>query len=119
MDKPEFLTESDYKLRPEDQQKSQPVCDQCDHQMTTNESWGLQEYLLGIDGLFHVVKSKNRCTKVLWMLVFVAMFIATVGVININIETWNKSPVVTSVEQININQVLFPAISLCPMDDDK
>ena len=106
--------ESDHKSGEIVKPESEQIIDE--HQYWKNL---VREYFLGLDGLFHVVKTKNKVIGAFLLLVFCSMCGIAGWVIDINFRTWEKSPVVNSVEQININQVLFPAITICPMDDDK
>ena len=72
-----------------------------------------------IHGTYFWVESRSAMSKVMWgIIVFLGIASATL-IIRSSFNSWDEHPVVTSVWQIPIEEVEFPAITICPLDDTK
>ena len=69
-----------------------------------------------IHGTYFWYESKTFFTRCVWhIIVIVGMCLATMFIYQQNLA-WKQNPVVTSVKQIPIEEIHFPAITVCPLD---
>ena len=69
-----------------------------------------------IHGTYFWYESRSISSKVIWaLIVLVGMTLAALFIYKHNLS-WQAHPVVTSVKQIPIGEVHFPAITICPRD---
>ena len=69
-----------------------------------------------IHGTYFWYESRSWSSKIIWgLIVLVGMTLAALFIYKHNLS-WQAHPVVTSVKQIPIGEVHFPAITICPRD---
>ena len=72
-----------------------------------------------IHGTYFWSEAKTPIARLVWgVIVLMGIFSATF-IINSSFKAWQDHPVVTSVMQKSIEEIEFPAITLCPMDDTR
>ena len=72
-----------------------------------------------IHGTYFWSESQNPLSKLIWAgVVLVGIALATFT-IKRSFQSWAENPVVTSVLQIPIEKIAFPAITICPVDDNR
>ena len=72
-----------------------------------------------IHGTYFWFESRTWYSKVIWaLIVLVGMTLAALFIYKHNLS-WQAHPVVTSVKQIPIGEVTFPAITICPRDNTR
>ena len=57
--------------------------------------------------------------KTIWVLVVTGGILLALVVINRSIDQWEKHPIITSVAQISIEQIEFPSVTVCSLDDSR
>ena len=84
-----------------------------------------QIYLLSFDrfcdsstihGTYYWAESSTIFGKLLWVTIVIIGISASGWIIDNSFRAWAQAPVITSVEQILIEQVPFPAITVCPLE---
>ena len=72
-----------------------------------------------IHGTYFWTEARTPIARIVWgAIVLLGIFSATF-IINSSFKAWQDHPVVTSVMQKSIEEIRFPAITLCPMDDTR
>ena len=72
-----------------------------------------------IHGTYFWSEARTPIARIVWgAIVLLGIFSATF-IINSSFKAWQDHPVVTSVMQNSIEEIHFPAITLCPMDDTR
>ena len=66
-----------------------------------------------IHGLSYISTSK-RYVRIFWVLVVIAGFTGAGVMIYRSFQSWNDSPVKTTIETLPINDITFPNITVCP-----
>lgn len=72
-----------------------------------------------IHGTYFWTESKSRLAKLAWGLIVFLGIISATFIINSSFKGWKDNPVITSVAQKSIEEISFPAITICPMDDTR
>ena len=67
-----------------------------------------------IHGLTFVYLSKLKIVKVFWICVVCLGFIGAGVMIYQSFQSWNESPVKTSIETLSITDITYPKIAVCP-----
>ena len=66
-----------------------------------------------IHGLYYI-STARRLSRLFWILVVVAGFVGASLMIERSFRGWAESPVDTSVEIVDITDVKFPTVTVCP-----
>ena len=66
-----------------------------------------------IHGMIHISTS-SRYFRLFWVLVVAGGFITAGQFISTNFDEWNQHPVITAMETLDISQMKFPNITICP-----
>eukprot|EP00094_Tigriopus_californicus_P011134 TCALIF_10745-PA protein Name:"Similar to ppk28 Pickpocket protein 28 (Drosophila melanogaster)" AED:0.17 eAED:0.17 QI:0/0/0/0.66/1/1/3/0/792 len=72
-----------------------------------------------IHGTYFWTESKSRLAKIAWGIIVLMGVLFAIFIINSSFKGWKDNPVVTSVMQKSIEEIPFPAITICPMDDTR
>ena len=72
-----------------------------------------------IHGTYFLAETSNRYAKFMWGLVVVISIAIAGMIIQYSYDSWETSPDITSVRQIPIEKVQFPAVTICPIDDTR
>ena len=67
-----------------------------------------------IHGLAHISTGKTLLVKALWVIIVITSFCIGVSLIVKSYQSWDLSPIITSVETQPISAVNFPEITVCP-----
>ena len=65
-----------------------------------------------IHALAHI--SKTAIVKTLWIIIVITSFCVGVSLIVKSYQSWELSPIITSVDTKPISEVTFPEITVCP-----
>jgi len=68
-----------------------------------------------IHGLAQIARSPNEVVNRLWLLVVSIGFILTFLMTFMCCQDWTEEPISTSVVQIPIEHIIFPAVTICPL----
>ena len=97
-----------------------------DHEISTEESAAPFKELFdrfcwssSIHGTYFWIGSNTTKAKVSWFIIVIMGIIMAIWIINNSFKAWREHPVVTSVMQKSIEEIHFPAITICPMDDTR
>ena len=79
------------------------------------------------DFFMHVIIARIFCAKfakknlfqLFWTLVMVGGIVMAGFVIRSSFISWQDNPMITSVMQKSIEEIPFPAITICPMDETR
>ena len=66
-----------------------------------------------VHGLSYI-SSTRRLWRLFWILVVIGGFSGAVYLIYLSFQSWNESPVKTTIETLPISEVIFPKITICP-----
>ena len=69
-----------------------------------------------IHGLNFIASSK-RCVRFVWILVVIGGFTGAGYLIQESFYNWNQRPISTSIETLPISDIIFPNISVCPINN--
>ena len=69
-----------------------------------------------IHGLSYIA-STRRCVKLFWFLVVIAGFSGAGVLIHESFQTWDESPVKTTIETLPMIEITFPKVTVCPPKD--
>ena len=69
-----------------------------------------------IHGLSYIA-STRRCVKLFWILVVIAGFSGAGLLIYQSFQTWDESPVKTTIETLPMTEITFPKLTVCPPKD--
>lgn len=72
-----------------------------------------------IHGTYFWSESRSPVAKTLWGLIVLFGIVSATFIINSSFEGWKDNPVITSVMQKSIEEIPFPAITICPLDDTR
>ena len=72
-----------------------------------------------IHGTYYIAEAKGPYAKAFWGCILTVSILCAGGTIFYSMQSWNSSPSTTSVKQIAIEQVQFPAITICPIDNTR
>ena len=72
-----------------------------------------------IHGTFLLYESTNIVSRAIWALIILMGIALAILFINWHNDSWQQHPVITSVKQVPIEEVSFPAITICPLDDNR
>ena len=67
-----------------------------------------------IHGLAHISTGKTLLVKALWAIIVITSFCVGVSLIVKSYQSWELSPIITSVETKPISARNFPEITVCP-----
>ena len=67
-----------------------------------------------IHGLAHISTGKTFLARLLWGVIVITSFCFGISLIVESFESWNSSPIITSVDTLSIRQATFPQITVCP-----
>lgn len=75
----------------------------------------VKEYLetSTIHGMVHISTS-HRYFRLFWLVVVAGGFLTAGHLISKNIKEWNQHPVITAMETLDISQMTFPNVTICP-----
>ena len=75
----------------------------------------VKEYLetSTIHGMIHISTSR-RYFRLFWLVVVACGFLTAGHLISKNIKEWNEHPVITAMETLDISQMTFPNVTICP-----
>ena len=62
------------------------------------------------------MESSTIWGKIIWVTIVIVGIVGSAWIIDNSFKAWSEAPVITSVEQILIEQVPFPAITVCPLE---
>ncbi|XP_066255098.1 pickpocket protein 28-like isoform X1 [Euwallacea similis] len=70
----------------------------------------------GIHGFKFIGERRSLCEKASWTIVFCVSLIACIGVVYEVFKKWQKSNIIVNFasEQVNIFDITFPAVTICP-----
>ena len=68
-----------------------------------------------IHGLSQIPRSSNSIIKIIWLLVVLIIFALTFVMTYYSFNDWAEEPLSTSVAQIPIEEMVFPAVTVCPI----
>ena len=66
-----------------------------------------------ISGLNHISTTK-KCARAFWIVVVLAAIIMSGLLIFESFESWSKSPVRTTIETLEMREIKFPKVTVCP-----
>ena len=66
-----------------------------------------------ISGLNHISTTK-KCARAFWIVVVLAAIIMSGLLIFESFESWSKSPVRTTIETLEMREIRFPKVTVCP-----
>lgn len=72
-----------------------------------------------IHGTYFWSESHSYWAKLCWGLIVVFGVVSAIYIVNRCFEGWRANPVITSVMQKSIEEIPFPAITICPMEDTR
>ncbi len=72
-----------------------------------------------IHGTYFWTATRSLIGKVFWMAMVFGGITMAAFLIKSSFAGWQDNPVITSVAQISIEEVPFPAITICPTDNTK
>ena len=67
-----------------------------------------------IHGLAHISTGKTLIIKTLWIIIVITSFCVGISLIVKSYQSWELSPIITSVDTKPISEVTFPEITVCP-----
>ena len=67
-----------------------------------------------IHGLYYISVNPKLIIKLIWILIVIAGFVGSGVIIYQSFQSWNESPVKTTVESIPIANLKFPKVTVCP-----
>lgn len=72
-----------------------------------------------IHGTYFWTEAKGQLARIGWVVIVLLGVLLAIFIINSSFKGWKDNPVVTSVMQKSIEEIPFPAITICPMDDTR
>lgn len=66
-----------------------------------------------ISGLNHISTTK-KYARVFWIIVVLIAFILSGVLISESFESWSTSPVRTTIETLDMKEIKFPKVTVCP-----
>ena len=72
-----------------------------------------------IHGTYYWMESKSVAGKLFWMTMVVMGVLMAGFIIRSSFVGWQDNPVITSVMQKSIEEIPFPAITICPTDETR
>ena len=66
-----------------------------------------------IHGLAHIATGRKN-VRLFWTLVVIVGFTGAGILIHTSFESWNESPVKTTIETVPITDITFPEVTVCP-----
>ncbi len=72
-----------------------------------------------IHGTYFWIASTSAFSRLTWGLIVLLGIVSATWIIKNSFNAWNDHPVVTSVMQKSIEEIHFPAITICPLDDSR
>ena len=80
---------------------------------------GFKEFLgsSSIHGLSYIGGTKSRLVQFIWIVIVVAGFSAAGKIIYDSFQSWEDSPIVSSVKSRSISKMKFPVVTICPPED--
>ena len=66
-----------------------------------------------ISGLNHISTTK-KCARAFWIVVVLAAIIMSCLLIYESFESWSKSPVRTTIQTLEMREIKFPKVTVCP-----
>ena len=80
---------------------------------------GLSDFLESstIHGLTYISTSRSVLIKLFWVIVIIIGFVTAGDFIKRSFDSWEKSPVSTTIETLPISKAPFPIINVCPPKD--
>ena len=67
-----------------------------------------------IHGLVHISTAKSWTTRATWIIIVIACFASAIWMITDSYKDWQESPVSTTITTHPINELEFPAVTVCP-----
>ena len=67
-----------------------------------------------IHGLSYISTKNKRFDRIFWILVIIMGFTGAGILIYRSFESWNESPVKTTIETHPIEEITFPKVTVCP-----
>ena len=76
----------------------------------------IQEFLESstIHGLLHISQSRSSLIRTAWAIIVAFAISMSWLLINKSFQSWNLSPVITTLDTMDINELPFPPIVICP-----
>ena len=70
-----------------------------------------------IHGTYFCIASGSALSRCVWGLIVCLGIVSAGWIIHSSFDAWQKHPVITSVRQVSIEEIHFPAVTVCPLDD--
>ena len=67
-----------------------------------------------IHGLVYIATTKKSLAKIFWILVVIGGFTGAGVMIYNSFQSWNDSPIKTTIETLPITEITFPKVTVCP-----
>ena len=67
-----------------------------------------------IHGLSYISSSRSLCGKIFWLFVVLTGFTCALLLIHQSFDSWNQSPIKTTIENRPIEEIHFPKVTVCP-----
>ena len=72
-----------------------------------------------IHGTYFWNAARSPMARIAWGAIVLLGIISATWIINSSFKAWQEHPVITSVMQKSIEEIYFPAITICPLDDTR
>jgi hypothetical protein len=72
-----------------------------------------------IHGTYFWIASSSPFSRISWAIIVMLGIVSATWIINSSFNAWKEHPVITSVMQKSIEEIHFPAITVCPLDDTR
>ncbi|XP_071747853.1 uncharacterized protein [Lepeophtheirus salmonis] len=72
-----------------------------------------------IHGTYFWTENTNNFWRFFWVGVVITGIVSSGFIINNSFKAWQETPVVTSVAQLAIEEIPFPSITICPLDNNR
>jgi hypothetical protein len=91
----------------------------CDNRIISVKMAGLSDFLESstIHGLTYISTSRSLLIKLFWIIVIIIGFVTAGDFIKRSFDSWERSPVSTTIETLPISKAPFPIINVCPPKD--
>ena len=76
----------------------------------------VKEYLTSstIHGLYYIGSTNSRLLRFFWIIIIVASFTISLSMICTSFSSWEKAPVISTIETKPISEARFPTVTVCP-----
>ena len=72
-----------------------------------------------IHGTYFWIASGSQLARLTWGFIVMMGIVLATWIIKNSFSAWEEHPVVTSVMQKSIEEINFPAVTICPLDDTR